>query len=100
MAEFLSEVFENALLQRSLHAFALTKIELLKASLWRVSLDGGREHLIRGLSGLIDCVEYHVLDELIAELLKDALVEHGGRPCFDQALVKDSHAIYLKASLH
>ena len=78
MSEFVSDALDHTLFQRSRETFEPYEMKLFVASLGCVSLDGGREELIGGFRCLIDSVEYHVLDESVAELLKHALVEHGG----------------------
>ena len=100
MSEFVGDALDHNLFKGSRETLKFNEMELVVANLERVSLDGSREHLIRGLGGLINSVEDHVLDEFVAELLQHALVEHGGRPCFGHALVEYSHAIDTKASSH
>ena len=100
MSEFVSDALDHTLFQRSLKTIELDEMELVVASLGRVSLDGGWEELISGLCGLLYSLEDHVHDESVAELLQHALVKHGGRPCFGHASVKHSHAINVEASFH
>ena len=100
MSEFVSDALDHTLFKGSRETSEKPEMELVVASLGRVSLDGRREHLIGGLGGLIDSVKDHVLDEFVAELLQHTLVEHGRRPCFVFATVKHRHTIDFEASMH
>ena len=100
MSEFVSDALDHTLFKGSRETSEKPEMELVVASLGRVSLDGGRKELIRSLGGLIESIKDHVLDKFVAELLQHALVEHGRRPCLGHALIKHGHAIDCKASSH
>ena len=69
VAKFLSKVLENALLQKIFHAFALSKIKLLKASLGRVSLLERGEESIGDLSAGLEHGNFAFLNGEVACLL-------------------------------